>query len=63
MNRAAILVGVGIANRRLVKGDEGQDLIEYGILMALISVFAMVGVSFLGQQVDTVFWQSIVNNF
>jgi Flp pilus assembly pilin Flp len=51
------------AFRRLIGADGGQDLIEYGLLMALIAVFAMGAVSFLGQQVNAIFWQPIVNNF
>jgi Flp pilus assembly pilin Flp len=49
--------------RGLVDGEGGQDLMEYGMLMALIAVVAMAGVSFLGQQVDSVMWQMIANNF
>lgn len=43
--------------------DAGQDLLEYGILMALIAIVAMAGVSALGQQIHQVFWQTIVNTF
>ena len=43
--------------------DEGQDLLEYGLLAALISIFALGAVTLLGQQLDQVFWQSIANNF
>jgi Flp pilus assembly pilin Flp len=48
---------------RLTRADEGQDLLEYGLLMALIAIFAMGAVSTLGNTVNTVFWQSIANNF
>jgi len=47
------------AVRRLVLRDEGQDLIEYGLLAALIAVVAMVGVTALGDTIYTVFWQNI----
>ena len=47
----------------LNRADEGQDLLEYGLLMALIAIFAMGAVSTLGNTVNTVFWQSIANNF
>ena len=39
--------------------DEGQDLIEYGLLAALIAVVAIAGVSTLGTTISTVFWDSI----
>jgi Flp pilus assembly pilin Flp len=43
--------------------DDGQDLLEYGLLMALIAVFAMGAVSVLGNTINTIFWQSIAANF
>ena len=48
---------------RFTRADAGQDLLEYGLLAALISIFALGGVTLLGQQVDQVFWQSIATNF
>jgi Flp pilus assembly pilin Flp len=48
---------------RLARGDEGQDLVEYGILAALIAVVVMAGVATLGQTINTVLWQTIVQNF
>jgi Flp pilus assembly pilin Flp len=47
------------AFRRLVQRDDGQDLIEYGMLVALIALVAMVGVGALGNTIYTVFWSSI----
>jgi Flp pilus assembly pilin Flp len=44
---------------RLVRGDEGQDLLEYGLLATLISIFAMAGVTTLGDTIYTVFWDVI----
>ena len=35
----------------------GQDLIEYGLLAALIAIVAMVGVSALGNTIYNVFWK------
>jgi Flp pilus assembly pilin Flp len=49
--------------RRLTKTDDGQDLLEYGLLASLIAIFAMGAVAFLGDQINTVFWQSIANTF
>ena len=48
---------------RLAGNDEGQDLVEYGILAALIAVVVMAGVATLGQTINTVLWQTIVQNF
>ena len=50
-------------NARLRRADEGQDLLEYGLLMALIAIFAIGAVSTVGNTINTVFWQSIANNF
>jgi Flp pilus assembly pilin Flp len=41
------------------RSEEGQDLVEYGLLMALIAVVAIGAVSSLGNIVNTVFWQTI----
>jgi Flp pilus assembly pilin Flp len=49
--------------RRLVQADRGQDLIEYGMLAALIAVVAVTAVTTLGIQVRDVLWNTIVNNF
>jgi Flp pilus assembly pilin Flp len=63
------MLSIAIARlKRLViacmgRADEGQDLIEYGLLMALIAVFAIGAVSTLGNSINTVFWQSIASNF
>jgi Flp pilus assembly pilin Flp len=45
---------------RLLKDGEGQDLLEYSMLVALIAVLAVGAVSTLGNTVHTVFWQTIV---
>lgn len=47
------------AIRRLVLQSEGQDLMEYGLLAALIAIVAMASVSALGNQIFNVFWQNI----
>jgi len=44
---------------RLILRDEGQDLLEYGLLAALIAVAAVTGVTALGDALYTVFWQNI----
>lgn len=57
---AANLMGLAKSGWR---NEEGQDLVEYGILMALIAVLAIGAVSAFGNIVYTVFWSSIANNF
>jgi Flp pilus assembly pilin Flp len=49
--------------KRLVTRDGGQDLLEYGVLMALIAIAAIAAVTTLGNTIHTVFWQSIAQNF
>ena len=39
--------------------DHGQDLIEYGLLMALIAVVAIAGVQTIGNTINAVFWEVI----
>ncbi len=41
------------------KSEEGQDLLEYGLLAALIAVVAIGAVSTVGQTIYNVFWKSI----
>lgn len=38
---------------RLVGQDEGQDLIEYALLAALISVVAVLAIQAVGSKIDT----------
>ena len=44
---------------RLAHRDDGQDLIEYGLLVALIALVCLVGVSTVGSTIQTVFWNGI----
>lgn len=45
--------------RTLWVREEGQDLLEYALLVALIVVVVMTAVSPLGQTIKTVFWDAI----
>ena len=47
------------AIRRLASSEQGQDLIEYGLLAALIAIVAIVGVTTVGNTIYTVFWSGI----
>jgi Flp pilus assembly pilin Flp len=48
-----------IANRSFHRTEEGQDLLEYALLVALIAVIALGAVATLGQTIYTVFWKGI----
>ncbi len=45
--------------RSRILHDDGQDLMEYGLLMMLIAVAALVAVKGLGDTVNTVLWEVI----
>jgi Flp pilus assembly pilin Flp len=51
------------ALERLAHRGDGQDLLEYGFLAALIAIVVMAGVSTLGNTINTFFWQTIAQNF
>ena len=53
------MVQVVTAVRRVVSRDEGQDLLEYGLLAALIAVVAIAGITTVGNAIYTVFWGGI----
>ena len=50
---------VMFALRRLVLRDDGQDLLEYGLLVVLIAIIAMGAVATLGQSIHDLFWVKI----
>ena len=41
--------------RAFIKNDEGQDLLEYALLVALIALVAVAAVTAAGQSVNTIF--------
>ena len=45
--------------RSRVRRDHGQDLMEYGLLMALIAVVALAGVQTLGTTINKLLWEFI----
>jgi Flp pilus assembly pilin Flp len=47
------------AVKRLARSDEGQDLLEYGLLAALIAVAAVAGVRVVGDTIFNTFWSGI----
>jgi Flp pilus assembly pilin Flp len=48
-----------LANQKFPTAEEGQDLLEYGLLAALIAIVALGAVTAVGQTVYNVFWKSI----
>ena len=44
--------------QRWMRRDEGQDLVEYGVLVALIVLVAVGAVGVLGDHLNRFFWQS-----
>ena len=57
MNRVLVVIG------RLVRSENAQDLLEYGLLVVLIALIAMGSVQILGGAINTLFWQKIAQNF
>lgn len=49
--------------RRLTRPEDGQDVLEYGLLASLIALFALAAVRLVGDQITTVLWEAIANNF
>ena len=49
--------------RTFRRSEDGQDLLEYGLLAALIAIIALGAVSTVGSVINTVFWTSIASSF
>lgn len=41
--------------KRLVREEEGQGMVEYALIIALIALVAAVGLGVLGPKIDTMF--------
>ena len=52
---AVLLRGIDKVRR----SEDGQDLLEYGLLAALIAMIAIGAVTTVGNTIHTVFWQVI----
>lgn len=52
-----------VAITRLVHRDEGQDLIEYALVIALIAIVAIVAVGNVGDVMNTLWWGPIAAAF
>jgi Flp pilus assembly pilin Flp len=51
-----------LSNARLRREEDGQDLLEYGLLCALIALIALGAVQTVGNTINTVFWQVIAGS-
>lgn len=45
--------------RRFRHNDDGQDLLEYGLLMSLIAIVAIGSITAVGSTILAVFWSAI----
>ena len=60
--RAHVKTAIAVVNK-LVRRDDAQDLLEYGVLAVLIAIVAMAAVRTLGETINTVFWVRIAEVF
>lgn len=59
----AVAVLRRLTDFRFRRKEEGQDLLEYGLLTALIAIIAIGAVTAVGNTINNVFWTAIANNF
>ena len=45
--------------QRFKRREDGQDLLEYGLLASLIAIFALAAIKVLADQITGVFWGGI----
>ena len=50
-----------VAVEHLIRDENGQDLIEYGLLVVLIAMAAVLVVGTLGTTINRVLWLPIVS--
>jgi len=41
--------------RQFIRDEDGQDVVEYGLLIATIAIVVLVGITFFGSQIDAWF--------
>jgi Flp pilus assembly pilin Flp len=51
------------AARRITTREDGQDLLEYGLLASLIAIFCLAALRLVANQIVAVFWGQIANIF
>jgi Flp pilus assembly pilin Flp len=54
------MVRLRLAVEHLIRDENGQDLIEYGLLVVLIAIAAVLAVGTLGSTISRVLWSPIV---
>jgi Flp pilus assembly pilin Flp len=59
MRKVEIMERVKLAIERLARETDGQDLLEYALLVALIVLVAIGAVATVGNTIYSVFWKSI----
>ena len=52
---------VALVHRLVFRRDEGQDLMEYGLLVALIAIVVIFVVTAVGSTVNTMFWETFTS--
>jgi len=52
---------VALVHKLVFRHDDGQDLMEYGLLVALIAMVAITVVTALGTTINTLFWETFSN--
>ncbi len=52
-----LMIKMYIAVKSLVEREEGQDLVEYALVVALIAFGAMAGMGFLSSKINLAFSQ------
>jgi len=48
------------AIHQFIREEDGQDVVEYGLLIATIAIVVLVGISFFGTQISA--WFNILAN-
>jgi Flp pilus assembly pilin Flp len=48
---------------RIITREDGQDLLEYGLLASLIAIFALASLKVFADKITSVFWGAIAIKF
>jgi Flp pilus assembly pilin Flp len=49
--------------RHIAAREQGQDLLEYGLLASLIAIFALATLRILADKITSVYWGSFAGKF
>jgi pilus assembly protein Flp/PilA len=50
-----LMINILVKVQDLLKNEEGQDLVEYGLVVALVAFGAVAAMKLLGTEISTVF--------